>query len=548
MKIKRILAVALCAIVAMPLVACGDETKNEVGTVNIMIVNAGYGTGFIEDVADVFNETYKEQGYKINVLEPRSTFQGTSALNEMRLGTKTGYDIVITSGVSVQQATDENFGVCVEDLNDVYDSYPINFDGTEGDTKIKDLVNKDFDWQLKIGDTYWSLPYATSSRGLVCNVKVLKSYGINELPVTTNDLFKMMNTVYNGTAQKTGMRPMTWGGANAYGYVLPSLYTSIAQMMGTEAYDAFFKLNYLLNDDGTIKADGYECVDNPAIKSAIKVVMQEFDSAYSIEGAVTQKHTNAHAQLITGKAAFMFDGEFFYNEVKTSFSKYLGDIRFASLPIMSQLGIDLKLDGSGNDADKCDEILAFMAKKVDEGKTAAEIKTLAESEFAGITFTDEQVARVVEARTTGNGGISPLYIIKDSVNADIAKMFLRMLLSEDAAPIYAKYGMIHPLYSSSAKDGIENQFIKDAYAVNSMYVYNTTSTLYPGSVRSKTNMFLIPPYNAMFAVTLKDEMGSVSNPSQRDYASLADKTFSKITENVKKNWASIVGNGGYKVG
>lgn len=546
MKIKRILAVGLCCICALPMFACGQNTKTEQGVVNIMMVNAGYGKGFVEDVAEAFNELYKDQGYKVKLLEPRSTFQGTAALNEMRLGNETGYDLVITDGVTVQQATDPDFGVCVEDMNDVYDSYPINFDGSAGDKKISELFNTHYDYQYKIGDTYWGVPNSASCRGLVCNTKVLESYGITELPVTTDELFEMMDTIYNGTATQPGMRPITWGGNNAYGYALSPLYTCIAQLMGVEKYDEFFKLNYLLNEDGTIKKDGYTHVEDESLKTAIEIVMQEFDVAYSVTGSITQKHTDAHAQIITGKAAFMFDGEYFFNEVRTNFSKYLNDVRFTAMPIVSQLGVNLKLDGSGENTEKCDEILSFMAKKVDEGKTAEEIKSLTEAQFS-ITLTSEQVARVVEARTTGYGGTGPMYIIKDSINADVAKMFVRMLLSEDAAKAYSKYGMIHPMYTVSG-DNVSYQFIKDAYAVNAMYDYRAYSVPYPDSVRAKTNLFLLHPYNAAMTVTWKDEMGTVTKPSERNYASLAEATFNKVKVNVKENWADLMAQGGYKIG
>ncbi len=548
MKVKKILSVCLCCICMLSFSGCGGGpgAKVDEGVVNVMMIGKGYDKGFVEDVAEAFNNVYKEKGYKINILEPRSNFSGTVALNEMRLGNETGYDVVITEGVSVQQVTDPEFGVCVESLNDLFDSTPINFDGTEGDKKISELYNESEDWRYKIENTYWSVPYVASCRGFVCNEKVLSSYGISGLPVTTDELFKDFDIIYNGANGKSGIRPVTWGGENAFGYALPPFYTAIAQLMGQDAYDEFFKMNYLLNDDGTIKADGYNIVNNEAIKTAIELIMQEFDVAYSVTGSITQKHTNAHAQIITGKTAFMSDGDFFFNEVRTSFPNYLNDVRFVAIPVCTQLGINLKLDGTGSDRDKCDKILSYIVKGVDEGNALTELKAAAEDQF-GVTLTDEQVEKISEARHIGNGGTNPMFIIKDSKNAEIAKLFLRMMLSEDAAKVYAKYGMIHPIFSSSEVDS-EYQFIKDVYKVNSLAEYYCTSTLYPGSVRSKTNMFLIPPYNAQLAVTFKDEMGAVNKPSERNYSLLASTTFNKVKENVKNNWAALMNQGGYRIG
>ncbi len=548
---KKIVASVLCVCMALPLVGCGgseSKAKKEVNTLNVMMVNSGWGTAWVEDLADKFEELYADEGYKVNILPAKSTFSGTSALSEIRLGyEKTGYDLVISSGYNVQQVTDEEYGVAVEPLTDVMTSQPINFDGSLGEATIESLYDNSQSWRLKIDDTYWAVPYMSSSRGLVCNMKVLNKYGITEMPVTTDELFECFDTVYNGVGDVAGMRPVVWGGDNAYGYALPTFYNTIAQLMGREDYQDFFTLNHLLNDDGTIKADGYNHLNNEAVKEAINVAMHSFDVAYSLAGSLTQNHTKAHASIITGKAAFMFDGNFFFNEVRTSFPSYLKDVRFSLLPIASKLGVDLQLDGSGNDRAKCDEILSSMAKQVDEGKSAAEIKTTTEAQFS-IALTDEKVARVIEARRTGNGDDNVLNIIKGSPNVEIAKLFIRMMLSEDAAKeVYVKYGMCSPTYSNIEVNS-EYQFITDSYKALSVTDFRTTSTLYPYSVRAKTNLFLIPPYNAKFAVTFKDEMGTVDKATDRNYELLTETIFNKVTSTTQKNWATYMANGGYSIG
>ncbi len=546
---KRVLALALGACTALPLVGCGgNKVKTEVNTVNIMMVNSGYGTAWVEDAKTKFEALYANEGYKINLLPAKSTFQGNAALGEIRLGyEKTGYDMVISSGYTVQQLTDESYGVAVEPLTDVMTSQAIGFDGTLGEGKIEELYNSSQSWRIKIGDTYWGVPYASESRGLVCNMKVLDKYGITEMPATTDELFESFNTVYNGANGKTGMRPVVWGGANAYGYALPTLYNSMAQLMGVQAYEEFYSLNGLLNADGTIKADGYKHVDNANVREAIKITMQSFDTAYSLAGSLDQPHTDAHAAIITGKAAFMFDGNFFFNEVRENFPSYLKDVRFCLLPVPSKLGVDLQLDGSGADRAKCDDILSFMVKKVDEGKSAAEIKSLTETQFS-VALTDEKVNRVVEARTTGNGGAGFLNVVKGSPNAEIAKLFIRMLLSEDASKeIYAKYGMLSPTYSNIEINS-EYQFIVDTYKAKSVTKYETTSQMDPSSIRAKTNLFVLPGYNAMFPVDVNSEMGFVENVSARNYDTLADTIFNKVTTNARDKWASHMSNGGYSLG
>ena len=546
MKMKKLLAFLLSVMVVFSCAACAGTAEGIVSdgkTVNVMMIGAGYGKEWLEDVARAFENAYKDEGYKINILEPRSTFMGSSALSEMRLGNSTGYDLVFPSAVSVQQVTDQEFGVCAEPLTDIFDKPAINFDGSLADKKLSETYAKSEDWMLKIGDEYWAFPYVSSFRGLVCNTKVLSKYGIEEMPRTTDELFEQFDIIMNGANGVAGMAPITWGGGNAYGYALPSLYMGIAQMMGTEDYEEFFRLDYLLDENGKIKRDGYKVIQNPDIKEVLETLIHSFDPVYSVKGSTTQNHDQANAQVVSGKAAFMFNGEFFFNESRVNFSKYLNDIDFTPVPIISELGVKIKLDGTGNDREKCDEVLSYMSKLIDEGNDKATVKTKTQEQFTDIELTDEQVDRVYDARTIGYGSYSQAYIIKDSPVKDIAKLFLRMLASKDAADAYAKYGMLSAFYPGEM-DVDEYEFLKSVNQMSNTIEYFAIAAQRPGSVRLKTNMFLIPPYNAMLPVTIAAEIG-IQKPEERDYSALAQTMYEKICDNVETNWEKLVGQGGY---
>ena len=158
MKLKKFFTVLLCCLLITTGTACREDHSSVIQdgkTVNVMMVLTGYGDDYIRDVAKAFEKAYAEQKYKINILEPRQGFQGSSALSEMRLGNSTGYDLVITSAVSVQQVTDEEYGICVEDISDVYDSYGINFDGSASEEKLSSTYAVSEDWMLKKGNEYW---------------------------------------------------------------------------------------------------------------------------------------------------------------------------------------------------------------------------------------------------------------------------------------------------------------------------------------------------------------------------------------------------------
>ena len=555
MKIKKLLAVALSVITVSTCtcaVGCGPSAPTQDGkTVNVMMQLAGWGIDYAKDVAKEFEKLYAEEGYKINFLEPKSTFNGSSALTEMRLDyDKSGLDLVFTGGVTLNQALDPEYGECITDLDDLYSQPAINFDGSLGEKSIGEMVSEKAKRRLQKNGKYYTLGMTKGVRGLVYNQRVLTKYGIDAPPVTTDELFEQFDIILNGTNDIPGIRPVTWGGSTAASYALGTLYAGLAQLMGVEAYDEFFELDYLLNEDGTIKSDGYKLYEDnaTAFKEVLEVVSQKFDVLYSYTGSKTQSHGDAHAQLVAGRTAFMQDGEYFYNEVQYDFPSYLGDIRMAPNPIISYLGVQEKLDGTGENRELCDDILSFMCKLYDNGATNDEIKTSTEQEFS-ITLTDEKVARIVEARGVmhADGGGGGIFVMKQSPVKDIAKLFLRMMLSEDAAKSYTKYGMI-AAYADVNPSEYKSEFTRDVAKILTKLNYNTTSVIMPGTVRGNTNMFLIPPYSATFVVDINNEIGVPDSVADRDYALIASNVLKKVQDTTKDNWETYFAVGGYRLG
>lgn len=557
MKAKKGLALSLSLLmlgsVCGSVAGCGGSTTKGVvegdKVVNVMPLSKGYGIGWLQEVAEAFNKLYKAEGYEVNILDGRSDYEGRTALAEMRMGTVTGVDLHLTSMVYVDDVLNEEYGVCAENLDDLYASKPINFDGSEGSATLAELANDSEEWNITDSNgSYWSYSYSSSVRGLVVNTKVLAKYGITETPRTTDELFEAYNAIYygangqDGTAG-TGVSATTWGGENST-YSINSLYLHLAQLMGVDAYHEFFLMDNVLQDLETLE-NGYKIyTDNEYIQDVLEVYIQQYDTAYSVRGSVSQKHTLAHGQIMQGRAAFMTDGEFFYNEVRANYSKYLNDIAFVNTPVISALGTNLKLDGTGTDKAKCDDILSYMIKLIDEGKKETEVKSATEAQFS-IALTEEQVARVMEARCIGFGGsITPGgYITKGTRKADIAKLFLRMLASQDAANVYTKYGMMTS-YEKASADGFANEFSKGAVNVVSLAKYYCGTPQRPGSIRQQTNLFLMPSFTAYMANEIAEDVGATQDVSTRNYAALAGTAFSQIKKDVTNNWSAYMARAG----
>ena len=555
MNMKKGIAVALCGVSlfsCFAVTSCGDEVVLDGKTINVRMVNAGYGKGWFEKIAEKFEELYKEEGYKVNLLEPENSLQGQTALNEMRLDYDLQkIDVYFTAGCYVYQMLDKTFGECVEDLNGVYNYGAINFDGTVEETPIKDTAGKMYDYLLVDPDNpteYYRFQYYSAPQGLVCNQKILKDYGFDYLPVTTNELFEMYDAIYYGAngrggTKETGIYPQTWAQANAYSYPYYNLLDSFGGMLGHDAWDDFFTLDFLKETDINGAGAYYASLEEKMIP-ALEAFIHQYDTVYSYVGSTTQKHDMAHAQVAMGKAAFMADGSYFFNEVKANFANFLPNLRIVKQPTVSALGTILKLDGSGANADKCEEILAFLCRACDNGADATALKALAEEAYPEITFTEAQMQSVYEARTVNSMNLqADGYIAKGSPMKKEAELLLRMMASPDAAEVMAEYCMPHTYYPVTEVNA-EYEFIADT----NLLVANVRKPIfnnYKLGLRNATSAGMFGSMGLNICTRIMSEIGVVENPKDRNYWKLASDYVSSINKYMNDNWSELLKKAGY---
>lgn len=557
MKSKKIISSALsvCLLATTAIsVGCGPtETIQDGKTVNVAMANAGYGKAWIMELKEKFEAIYAEEGYKINITTPREDLVNETALSEMRMDyADTGIDLYFTAGVYVPDVLDETFGACVQDLNDVYNEPAIRFDGTEEEVLIKDKA-KDIDKYVMSGGNYYNYYWFATPCGLVANSKVLSKYGIEKMPNTTDEMFEIYDAIYFGDASKnlkpslkSNVYPVVWAGENAYGYTFQSLYTHMAQMLGNEEWEKLFTLDYLLEGDNL--ATGYTMLDSLDFNEVLEVFAQQFDISYSVPGSQTQRHDMANSKIVTGSAAFMNNGEYFFNEVKSNFSGYLNDVRFIRTPVISALAEKLNLGGASVSAETRDDILSYMIDLIDAGDSLADIQSKTQTQFS-ITLTAEQVGRVHEARKIQFRSLqADTYIAKDSPVGDIAKLFLRMLASDDAASLMAKYGM-GSCYADAELPGNQYQFLKDAHEMIRTAKNFITLIPFPNSVRDRMHHSILFGYDASFVTILNAEVGIAKGPDgsvsadalrARDYQAIAETYMNKIRNTGKTNWSTYL--------
>lgn len=552
---KKLLSIIMSIIAlfgACSFVGCGSNLVKDDKTINIALNKAGYGVAWMERIIEKFESLYEDEGYKVNLLPPSAEYKAPGVLTEMRNYTAGDCaDLYFVEGMYVKDAIDPTYGVCVESLNDVFNAGAINFDGSIEETKIKDLpsssmyryLNTDMDNQ----DEYYSFLYYASPTGLVCNTKVLNDYGYTELPRTTDQLFAIYDGIYKGTngkagSKESGVYPVTWAGDNAYGYSYAAFMNQFASMLGHKGFEDFFTLDYT-KEDIYNGYNAYKDVERE-LTATLKDFIHTYDVMYSYVGSPTQRHDAAHAQLITGKAAFMSDGSYFFNECKANFGDKLGDVRFFPIPMISELGVMLKLDGSGSDRKKCDEILSYLCDCFDSGMNQAQMKDAASEKFPSVTFTDKQIQRIWEARGTVVQNLQGhAYIIKNSKVKDIAVLFLRMLASKDAAKLMFESCMpnaYNPVRETSSKYA----FINDV-AIHSSQINKSVFLSLQYGVREELRIDMLGFTTSLLCAEVTGAIGVEKDVSLRDYDKWAKYFYDKIYKNVEKNWVDRAKNAGY---
>lgn len=578
MKIKKIIAILLSvATIGSCVVStgCNNSSKpsSDPNTVNLMMSGGGYGTAYMDEIVGKFNELYKDEGYKINRL-PTGEFGTAKALAEMRLGTDSGYDLVMPGSVYAYDALDPTFGACVECIDDVYSAKPIGFDGKEEDkTLLEKLRCDEFNYWVAqdindVADGEWYGFFQVNAvRGVVCNTFVLKTYGgmtnfEEEYPRTTEELFAYFDAIAgNDEAQQQAIMPLIYAGDNDQGattYSISNVFMSAGQILGKEEYNKRWENEefFAANGNKFYQDDWKYFLEQEALIPSYEYLMQAWDWVYAVNGAESMFLNKAHSNLVLGMAAFMFDGNYFYNEVmeNKSLQPYMADMRMIPYPVISYVGLKWELCGEdhnvgyGNNSGKkcanCDKIMSAIIKGYDDGKDAATIKSEVETAL-NVSLTDLQVEKIIEARSCGYGISEPCYIIKDSPKAEIAKLFLRMLASEDVARVREKYGQMS-IYSKPQATADTPQFLADCYKIDGLRQWGVDVHGKPGN---KAIISWHPGYSATIGKTIHADMDRDQTYLERDYAKMAKALLSpggKAYEEAKNTFKDKVRTKGFE--
>lgn len=462
-------------------------------TINVRLYKAGYGDTFLYKFKEKFEEVYAAEGYKMNILNPTYDSMGPLMVQEMARGyDNTKIDLYITAGIKPNMVSNlGEYGEVAEDLTEtVYNKSVIGYDKAEAAGTIKGMVEDTYLMPYVTADNgkMYGFCWAQASAGMVVNRTKLEAYGYTELPRTTKEMFSMFDKIYE-TSSTTKTYPITYNLSNLSGgasnYQDTAFHTWLAQF-GVEEFNEFATMQTKNGSTRVDLEDGTEVFKNENIKTCLKAFAQLMDFKYAAYGSATQDLDQAQGLIMKSSAkgnnaVFMPNGDWFLNEIKANYSN-LDDIDFMNFPVISDIGV--KYFGVNTkyalSDDKCDELLSYICKLVDENKTISEIKSavLAEKQIE-LDDSDIQAIASIRGLTYSRGADMVAYVTKGSTKKDICSLVLRMMASEDYAKTFVEYSNVSTPYAK-VRSQSNYKFVQSTNALTSNNYYDAVTFLVSG--------------------------------------------------------------------
>lgn len=455
-----ILAVMLTIVACAALIGCGggEKVNDNPNVLNVKIRKQGYGTTFITELSKKFEETFKEEGYKVNILPAETDLVSEKVLQDIYAGSK--IDLFFSDKFSSSTLVEGQYGQVAADITDtVWNQKPISFSGEEESETVKDKLGKYFDiTPMYHNDKVYGIPYAAPVGGLAVNTKVLSKYNL-DIPRTTDEMFACAEVIMDN-ALSDEIFPFTYSFSDNM-YVNRVAAPWIAQAGGYEEYEKFFTWDY---PDGThMETNAYEVYGYDGVRDMLEVVFHFYDYNMMSYGSDSHDVAAAQGQIMKGDALFYSVGDWMFQEEFVKYPNYRNDVLLIPAPMISSLGKKLFAEDY---PDKYDKILSEICKYALEGKMADEIEQLVENALS-VQLDSEDVLTVCERRGMVANDCKPGVIVNNnSTKKDIAAKFLRFIASTDAGKLFAKEAMTQSPYSLDSKIESEYQWFD---GVNQMY-------------------------------------------------------------------------------
>lgn len=513
-KARKIFALILSCFMLFSVTACGGEDysneviddENEIlsGTINIRLLETGYGVAWLENVAVAFNEKYPDVKIKID----------TSTERQQVLGDITGksekYDIIMHE-VSLNKFLD-----CVEPIDDVY-----SYKNKGEDKSVSEKLNSIYPDFLKVNGHYYQIPSFVGAYGFVYNSDYIYD---NEIPVTTEELkaicYKLKNTDH--------LTPIIFSGETGTGYWDFVYCTWFAQYEGREAYTAALH-GQVKGANGEYSFDPKTAYLDGGLK-AMQVCedLLWYDNGYIEPNSTGLQFIIAQRDFLQGKAAMMYNGSWLMNEMQLQFPDGPEfDCKMMKIPVISAI------------REKCTTIaddteLAALIRAIDNGDTSLS--------GSGYDVNEEDFIKVKDARSFYYAGAeaASACVPVNARNKTLAKRFLAFMYSDEGIMRHAeaKAGNVLPVKVSEFKRALttDDTFLKTSYDV-----------MFHNDVFFNNPLIAVTPYctdTNKAASMIEKQFGSQSGKDRTRAVDSFNAKKTLWTENDNdKYWTELISNG-----
>ena len=497
---KRLIAIVMMVVMtvasAFAFTGCKAEDKTDSSNtvLNVLTFKAGYGTTYLDAIKEAFEETFKAEGYKINILTPKTDLHGSIVIQEIYSGSTV--DVYIPGNMNAEAAVAGQYsdkGDIIRDVtNSVFNKPAIKLDGTEESQTIKEKLSffsEVSDRVISYDGKYYGIPMTIDGAGLAINLNVLEDAGYteDEIPVTTNELYAIADNMMANIS--LGEAPFIFS-AQGNGYCAGVEHTWLAQYEGMGGYNEILgfedadgnRLDCVVpNCDGSnCNGHAYDVFEKNGLLEVMAACFEMYDPSKQTVGGPQKDFKGVQADFVLGKAAFYGVSAWMYNEEYQTYNEEIKDVTWVRIPVISALGPKLDLCKAGHvektdecfaTCDACDALLSKIVKLTDAGKTATEIQT----EVPAANMDD--IERIMESRYLVKGSAGGMSAwINATVSEEkqvLGEKFLRFIASDEVASLISKHtNTVNPCNRNAISDSNQK------WLQNSFSVFNDEKTIF----------------------------------------------------------------------
>lgn len=417
--IASAMTLGLLATSAVGLAGCGKKIANDENTLEIFISDFGYGTAWLDDMIEKFQDQawVKEKYPNLSIPKPASNSERTYPSDTIIAGSKANsVDLFFTcmSSAAYYDRTDSAGNSFFEDLTGVYEStVPGEGEITVAEKMLPTMLASKQHITTDDEMKYYAMPWVNGYMGLLYNETLMKSYlgESYQLPRTTNELLQM-------TTDIKGEGKVPFISASKVSYWTPIFQTWWMQYEGAASFDNYW--------NGVDKYGVYtpEIVLQTGRLRALQTLesMIGRTTGNNHPDVTTLEFTRAQSRFILGEAVMMPNGDWFENEMQATYEEddNAYDIKFMRIPVIST--IIEKCPSIANDNE-----LSKIVETIDNGGDYAAAKAVVSA------LTEKDYKTIYEARHVMIGIDSHDAMIPSYATAkEVAKDFLRFMSTDIA--------------------------------------------------------------------------------------------------------------------